>query len=164
MVEPVTIFLVLSALLSISTVASIALWPKILTWVDDHLRPYLQRNHPELVGLLARALIPLDGLAVEARRAAREAWRQIRSRLLKHLVTIERNTDGRWTVKTVSWLRQLSEQGTPQVTQVRAERVVPFDELPADVRAAYLRSETHRRKIDVTRTRDQEIGLLNLST
>jgi hypothetical protein len=163
MVEPFTIALVLSALLSISSAASIALWPRILTWVDDHLRPFLQRHHPELVGLLARALIPLDGVAVEARRAAREAWRQIRSRLLKHLMTIERNIDGRWTVKTVSWLRQRTEQGTPRTVEVRTERTVPFEELPADVRAAYLRGEAHRREIDVTRTRDRELGLLNLS-
>ena len=153
---------VLAAMLAIGAAAAVAMWSKILTWSKDHLRAWLQARYPALVPYLDDALVELDKVSVAMRRTAKQAWREIRAKLLKQVTRLERVSKDEWLVTVTSWLREVVPDAADQVVQRVTEERVPWDDLPDDVRVAYLRKNDAMREVNVTRLRDQQFDELDL--
>jgi hypothetical protein len=101
---------------------------------------------------------------VAMRNTAKLAWREIRSKLLKQLTRLERTSNDEWLVTVISWVRDvLPDSRDDVVTQIVTEQTVDFEDLPDDVRSAYLRSNVTVREVDVTRMRDQQFIELGLT-
>lgn len=157
---PVDLFLVglIAALGGISAAAALALWPRIRSWCESSLLPWVDHNLPQFAPRVRGAFAALDHAATSARRAIKQAWQQLRAFLLHQVVTLERRSAFQWAYRVVSWVLKLLPGGERQPVQVVAENLCSWDELPAEVRSAWLRQGQQRHDVDATACRDQELA------
>lgn len=148
----------LAAVLTISALmlaGIVTLWPKIMDWVRDTVRPWLMDHFDaEWIGLFDNVINTLDTLASALRREAINAWRSIRPLLRDVLVSFLKTQEGSWArVVEVIVKKALDDPKTYKVTRTEE---VDWSEMPDAVRAANLRGEAVP-TIPVAKTRDQEV-------
>ena len=135
-------------------------WTQILSFVRSHIMPWLHENFPEFAEKAELAFEAIDKKVVQVKRAIKEAWRQLRRKLLKVLVGYEQNTSG-WARNVISWcIKKLEDK---EVIIKRTETTeVNYDDLPDDVRAAWFRREAQQEQ-DVTAARDEQLLSMEVS-
>ncbi|MBV8995060.1 MAG: hypothetical protein JO287_15500 [Pseudonocardiales bacterium] len=151
---PLFIPLLIGAL-SIAGAAALLWWKKILNWAEDHLKPWISANMPYLLQYLDDAFVALDNVAVELRKAAKNAWQQLRQVLIKQVAEFDRQNDGNWTLRITSWLATKNSAQT--VIKKETEQLLSWDDLPGEVREQYFRQHQTSREIDITKLRDEQV-------
>lgn len=138
-------------------------WTKILHWARESLFPWVDKNLPVLSDDVRNAFVVLDKVVAPVRLKAKEAWERLRQTLLRQVAEFEQLTDQNWLLRITSWVRvKLDEfDTTPVVKEVRTETVVPYDELPPEVREQLLRQGLGSYKVDVTQAKDVEMAMTN---
>ena len=136
--------------------ALLAFWTEILSFVKKHITPWLHQHFPELAHHVDSALASIDKLMVEARRRVKAAWESLRRKLLKVLVSYERQTSG-WQRRAVSWCVRKLEDREQIVKRTEVEEV-PYDDVPDDIRAEWIKGQGQTEE-DITAKRDQELAM-----
>jgi hypothetical protein len=160
--DPITLAIV--GLIGIVTAGTVvALWHRILDWSEASLLPWIDRNLPAFSKTVRNAFTALDKIAVALRSTIKEAWATIRNYLLKQAIEFQRQTKHAWIKRSISWvIKKLSPKA--EVVKLITEAPVTWDELPGDVRAAFLKKGERTAEIDVTETRDKEFATLAVSS
>jgi hypothetical protein len=138
-------------------------WTKILKWARDSLFPWVDKNLPRLADDVRDAFVVLDKVIAPIRLKAKEAWERLRQTLLRQVAEFEQMTDKTWLLRITSWVRvKLTElDTTPVVKELRTETVIPYEELPPEVREQLLRQGLGNYKVDVTHAKDVEMAMTN---
>lgn len=137
----------------------VALWSQILGWTRETLIPWLEQKWPALAKLAEKALIMADRVAAPLLRAAKQAWAQLRERLLKVLVTLRESTGNVWIKTTVTWLLVNLEAGKKEEVWKRTEESkVNWESLPDDIRRAALERRQKRCETDLTKEQDAALA------
>lgn len=156
MPEPITMA-ILAGILFVTVGVAIAFWPQILDWAEQSLFPWLKRNLPSMVETVRYAFYAFDKVAVAVRTVVKQAWKQLREYLLMQVIEFERISSKQWTKRVTSWVRKVIETGQAAAIKHEIEEVVEYDQLPADVREAYLRRGEMKIQVNITELRDKEV-------
>jgi hypothetical protein len=146
----------------VAATIAVAYWKKILNWALNSLVPWLDQNYPELVGPVKEVFVRIDKLAAPALAALKKTWQHIRQSLLQVVEEFEQLSNSNWLLRTTSWVRMKldSLDPTPVVKRIQTEQVISYEELPPEIREQVLRRGESAFKVDVTKTRDNEMGLV----
>ncbi|NEP77866.1 MAG: hypothetical protein F6K17_16165 [Okeania sp. SIO3C4] len=158
MTEPFLAALAVVLVLGVVALAVVAtFWKQILKWAEDSLFRWIKTNIPWIESEVREAFSALDNFIVTTRNLIRKAWEKLREYLLKQVTTFERQLSGEWEKEVTSWIIKVLESGEKVPVKIVVKEVVPWDELPPDVRAEWLKREKSEVEIDVTEYRDREI-------
>ncbi|HWS82818.1 MAG TPA: hypothetical protein VN207_01015 [Ktedonobacteraceae bacterium] len=135
------------------------LWMILVEWFQSFYDTWTQSILPTLQKYAREAWVRIDRVTAPLKRAAKQAWRELRRYILKQTLDVLQLPDGHWAYNIITWLIP-PEASSRQVTRTSVQVDVPFEELPDDVRAEIIRREEIE-QIDVTKTRDQEMELVN---
>jgi hypothetical protein len=143
--------------------AVITLWHKILDWAQSSLYPWLQHNIPTIKDAMQDAFIWVDRyVAVPTRLIVKKAWQTLRNHLLRTVAQFERRTQRQWIRRVTSFVIIRIEQAKPVVKKIETEEDVDWDELPPEIKQAWMKNEVRTGELDVTQIRDQELAALSL--
>jgi hypothetical protein len=140
--------------------ALVYFWTQILSFVRSHIMPWVHENFPEFAEKAELAFEAIDKKVVQVKRAIKEAWRQLRRKLLKVLMSYEQNTSG-WVRNIISWCIKKLEDKEKIIKRTEVVEV-NYEDLPDDVRAAWLRGEAQTEQ-DVTAARDEQLLSMEVS-
>ncbi len=147
-----------------AVVAALTYWHKILDWAEKSLFPWITRNLPWLENQVRFAFSAVDGVAVPIRAGVKQAWNKLRDYLLKQTAELQRKSSSQWIVRITSWVVKVLESGKtiPAKLEVK-EIVVDWDELPEDIRSAYLRRQHEHAEFNITQMRDRELAEMEMT-
>lgn len=152
------------ALVVVAVTSLIALWHKIIDWAQSSLFPWIERNLPSLLSIAKEAFAWIDDkVAVPIRRGIKKAWEVLRKNLLKTIIRLKRLNASKWETRVTSFVVELLTPQAPIVKKVETVEEVDWDDLPDDVRSAWMKSEQDSRDIDVTAIREQQIETLEMT-
>lgn len=152
------------ALAGVAIVVIIALWHNILDWAKSSLFPWIEKNLPTIVDAVKDAFTWVDNnVAVPIRRLVKAAWNKLRNYLLKMVTRFDRKTQSTWVKQATSWVIEVLDSPKPTVKKVETVEEVNWDDLPADVKNAWLKNNQSSRELNVTEARDQELGALSMT-
>ncbi|MBD2515072.1 hypothetical protein H6G93_08625 [Nostoc sp. FACHB-973] len=157
MADPITVGIIIAAIGAIGAAAALIFWRKILAWAEDSLFPWINKNIPSIEDQVRLAFAMVDKVATPIRLAVKEAWSELRKYLLKQTIELERESSSKWTKRVTSWVVKRLESGEVAPVKVVTEEVVSPDELPPEVREAWLRHKQNKAEFNVTETRDKEV-------
>jgi hypothetical protein len=143
--------------------AVVALWHKILDWAHSSLYPWLQKKLPTIEAAVREAFIWVDRVVVATRLIVKKAWETLRNYLLKTVAQFERRTHRQWIRRITSFVIIRLEQTQPVIKKIETEDEVDWDELPSDIRQAWMKTEAKMGELDVTQMRDQELAALSMT-
>ncbi|OYQ67492.1 hypothetical protein B9G53_01165 [Pseudanabaena sp. SR411] len=152
------------ALTIAAVTAIIALWHKIIDWAQDSLFPWIEKNLPSILSTVKNAFAWVDEkVIVPFRRVVKKAWEMLRQYLLKTTIQFDRQTTSTWTKRITSFVIETLTSQSPTVKKVESVEEVDWDDLPDDVRNAWMKNERQSMTIDVTAIRDQQIETLDMT-
>ncbi|NES06838.1 MAG: hypothetical protein F6K22_30900 [Okeania sp. SIO2F4] len=158
MPEPFLIGIAVALGLGVVAVAVVGIfWEQIIMWAEDSLFPWIKTNIPWIESEVREAFSAVDNVVVTIRNLIRKAWKKLREYLLNQVITFERQSSGEWEKKITSWIIKVLESGEKVPVKIVTEEVVPWDIVPSDVRAEFLRLDKSKAEIDVTEYRDRQI-------
>ena len=135
----------------------LAIWNRIMVWARDQLFPWVSDHLPWLSDAVKEAFVVLDEHATDIRRQVKAAWYKLRPYLLEQIVEFEQGVVPNTYVRRMTALIRTSlEPGTP-AKRLKVEEEVSWDELPEKYRESEVKGEGGTYRMDVTRTRDQEL-------
>lgn len=151
-------------LVGVAFAAIVAFWHKIVEWAQASLFPWIEKNLPLIESDVKKAFAWVDNkVVVPIRRAVKKAWEMLRQYLLKTMIQFDRKTTSKWTRRVTSFLIEVLTPQTPTVKKVETVEEVSWDDLPDDVRNAWMKNEQRSHAIDVTAIRDQQIEELDMT-
>ena len=104
-----------------------------------------------------------NNVAVPIRQAVKKAWEMLRQHLLKTTIQFDRQTTSKWTKRITSFAIETLTPQSPTIKKIETVEEVDWDDLPNDVRNAWMKNEQQSRTIDVTAIRDQQIETLDMT-
>ncbi|HAA28564.1 MAG TPA: hypothetical protein DCE56_13860 [Cyanobacteria bacterium UBA8553] len=104
-----------------------------------------------------------DKVAVPIRRVVKKAWEALRKYLLKTVIHLERRNASKWERRITSFVVEVLTPQTPIIKKVETVEEVDWDDLPDDVRSAWMKSEQQFHDMDVTAIRDQQLETLEMT-
>lgn len=157
MADPITVGLIIAVIGAIAAAVALIFWHKILGWAENSLFPWLKKNIPSIEDQIRWAFAKVDNVATPIRLAVKEAWSKLRKYLLKQTIVLKRQSSSKWIVRVTSWMVKRLESGETVPVKQETEETKSWDELPEDVREAFLRQEKENAELNVTDTRDREL-------
>lgn len=148
---------IIASILTVSTGIALTFWHKILDWAETSLFPWLERKYPLILDTVKNAFVALDKLTAPTRLAIKKSWEKLREYLLKQIVHLEKNAPNQWIKRVTSWLIQILENGQEVPVKIETEEFLTHDELPDDVREAWIRRQEKTADFNTTELRDQEL-------
>ncbi len=144
-------------IIAVCLTAAIAFWHKILDWTHESLFPWIKKNIPQLEGYARAAFSWFDqNIAVPARKLIKEGWKKFCEYVLKTVINFERSYGAtRWTRKIKSFLMTPAKELKKIET---IEQDISWEELPNDVREAFLRRGSNVNDFNFTEAREKEIN------
>ena len=145
-----------AAVATLAFAALVALWHKVLGWATSTLFPWIEKNLPSLIETAREAFSQFDKyVANPIRRGIKIAWHKLRQQLLKMATHLEKISSSKWVSRTTSWVIKTLE--SKQVVKIEKEVEVGWDDLPSDVKEAYIKNNKNSAEFNVTEIRDKEI-------
>jgi hypothetical protein len=144
------------ALGAVSIAAAYSLWCSIRTWAEESLFPWFEKHLPQLAPFVRTAFAAVDKVVVAAHRLA---WCRLREHLLHQVLKLERHSASTWMRQVTSWVAAVSGAGQTVPVRIVAEGRCSWDELPAEVRAEWLRRGRNCQEHDIVELREQELEL-----
>lgn len=142
---------------AVGVTLTLIMWKRLMQWSYSAVLPWIKRHLPGFVGFAEKAYEVLDRVTNYARAKIEEvveAWRALRSRLLKQELTVVRQDDGSYVRQIVNWLHQ-PEQGARKVVRQVMEEQLDWDDLPPEVKRPLIRGD--RAEFNLTQLRDEEV-------
>ncbi|MCS6798512.1 MAG: hypothetical protein NZ898_08275 [Myxococcota bacterium] len=127
-----------------ATAAVTMFWHEVREWAQTALADFIGR----WLGSDAReafleVLCAVDRFVTNVRRAVLQWAERLRALLLKATVAIERVTSNRYVKRLVAYVREGLEALAPtKVKKVTVTEDVAWEDLPDEIRAAFLRGES----------------------
>jgi hypothetical protein len=96
------------------------------------------------------------------RAVVKAAWQRLRQTLLRQIAQFEEHSKNAWLLRITSWVRVKLDELAPEpvVKQIVTEQIVPYDELPSEVREELLRQGKTTQQIDITGAQDRKLDLV----
>ncbi|MBR8836180.1 MAG: hypothetical protein DSM106950_19710 [Stigonema ocellatum SAG 48.90 = DSM 106950] len=161
-IDPITVLLISAIGLTVTATAIVSFWHQILQWGEKNLFPWLEKHRPTVAPYVRQAFSRVDNVATNVRRTIKEAWQKLSQYLLQQVVKLNRKTSNTWVQEVTSWVIEASGYNNkPVVKEIRTEQEVLWDELPEDVRKAFLQRKETSFEQDVTDTRKEEMALVH---
>ncbi|MBA2664476.1 MAG: hypothetical protein H0U74_19470 [Bradymonadaceae bacterium] len=154
--DPITITIFAGLGLALASV--VVFWEHIIGWAQESLFPWCDQHLPTIAPLVREAFVVLNNAVMAVRKAAVQAWRKLRPRLLKMVENFERVAQN-YLVTVTSYLREKLAEDKVEIVETR--RTVMLDDLPADVQSSFLRGEAAR-EYDITAEQDEQIEQASL--
>ena len=140
----------------VALIAGIAsYWDQVRSWVEMNVIPFVHIHFPQIEEIAREAFTSLDNVVVNLRNAVRQAWARLREVLLKVVVELERVSTANWIRRVKSWMIKNATEGKATVRET--EETMNWDELPPDVREAFMKKNITHTRDDYTAVRDAEI-------
>lgn len=161
--DPITYLIIGAIGLGLAAAVTVTFWHQILDWGQKSLFPWFDKHLPTVSPYLKEAFSRVDKVATHVRRIVKEAWDKVSQYLLKQVVELSRQTTSNtWIQQVTSWVIEASGYNNePIVKQITTEAKVDLDDLPPDVREAYIKRQESSFKKDVTEIRKQELKLVS---
>ena len=128
---------------AIAVTLSVAFWQRILAWANQVLAEWLGRLFGEDV---REAFLLLLAAADRLQVAAQRALALLRDRLVRARVLFRRVNEGRLHEKVV---QAEFRQADGQLVQMETAEVVPWHELPDEVREKFIRRQSAQVEIEL---------------
>lgn len=138
----------------------LALWRQIVSWARDSLSEWIKGNlSPSFQKATEDALVVIDRVKSPVISLVKKAWRELRKFLAESILTFEKkflNGKARWFRR---WSTKMYSIVKPKPTKVEitTEEEIPYEDLPADVREAFLREGKNQFTVDFVEGRDKEL-------
>lgn len=145
---------------------AIIFWNELLEWVYTSMVIWIQ---PDLGSLLAGsvklAFVALTQVTVATCQIIQEAWNALRQFLIEAVVEFHQSSSSSnaWVRHLTSVLIKVLEPGKPVLVRREVEEVVAWDNLPSDVRSAWLGFAKKSYKVDVLDTREKELQAMSMT-
>jgi hypothetical protein len=153
---------IITALLTISAGAAFILWNRVLQWAFDSLFPWVEVNIPTVAPIVREAFAILDNIGTPTRITVKQSWEQVRQYLLKQVLQFSEISSDTWVRRVISWLLPVLSNNEPvcQAKMVITEKDVDFydEEMPPEVRQAFIRRQEKMTEFDLTKMRDEELA------
>lgn len=151
------------ALAGLALAAVASFWIKIVNWAQDSFFPWMEKNFAPKVAKLTRdAFTVIDQYAaIPLRQMVKAAWQKLRPHLLKMAMSLEKKNSTTWIKRVVSWVIKVLEE--PKVTMVETEEEVPWEDLPVEVRNAWMKNNQTNYETDVTEARDRQMETMSMT-
>ena len=141
-------------------------WNLIVGWFKDSLSPWIKENlSPLLNDATKDALVAIDSFASPLSRLVKKAWNELRKFLAKSIITFEKKVfDGK-----IQWVRcwsmemfNIVEPAKPRIVVTKTVELIPFDQVPQELRESYLRSGSGESEpVDFLKARDNEMAMVH---
>lgn len=157
---PEPVFLItIGSILGLGAIATflVIFWHQILDWCQNSVFPWIKANIPWIESQVREAFNAVDKVIVPIRNGIRQAWKNLRDYLLKQVQELERESSGKWILRTTSWIIKVLKSDKKVPVKVETEEEVDWEELPPDIRAEFLRHDKSYAEINVTEIRDKEL-------
>lgn len=146
----------IASILTVGTGVALTFWHKILDWAETSLFPFLEQRYPVILDSVKNAFVTVDKITAPTRLAIQKSWEKLREYLLKQVIHLEKTAPNQWIKRVTSWLIQILENGQEVPLKVETEEFLTQDELPDDVREAWIRRQEETVDFNITELRDQE--------
>lgn len=128
---------------AIAVTLSVAFWQRILQWANQVLAEWIGRLFGEDV---REAFLLLLAAADRLQVAAQRALKLLRERLVRARILFRRVSEGRLHEKVV---QAEFRQADGQLVQLETAEVVPWHELPDEVREKFIRRQSAQVEIEL---------------
>ncbi|MFF7266376.1 hypothetical protein ACFZCL_39765 [Streptomyces sp. NPDC008159] len=135
----------------------LAMWNRIMIWARDQLFPWVSNHLPWLSDAVKEAFVVLDEHATATRSQVKAAWYKLRPYLLEQIIEFERGAVPNTYVRRMTALIRTSLEPRTPAKRLTVEEDVSWDELPEKYRESEVKGEEGPYRMDVTKTRDQEL-------
>jgi hypothetical protein len=145
--------------------AAIAFWNELLNWVYNSMVNWIQDLDPALAKSAQVAFVSLAQVAIATLPMIKEAWKTIRQSLLEAIVEFSQSSSSSmiWLRHLTSILLKKSDSGQTVILKREVEESVNWDDLPSNVREAWLGSTQKSYKVDFIDARDKEIEVMTMT-
>lgn len=145
--------------------AFLAFWRRIVNWANESLLPWVKQNLvPSLNKVITEAFVIIDKLNSPASRLIKIAWKTLRKFLAESIITFQKKIlpDGKaqWVRRWSTKIYNVTNPSEPKIVVTVTEKRIEFDDLPQDVREAFLRHNNDEIKLDFLDTRDKEMEMV----
>ena len=146
--------------------AALSLWQEILIWTYATVLTWVQNDMLPLMEESVRlAFMTAAIMTASLLKEIQAAWVEIRRFLLEAFIEFEQSTHAsdKWVKRISAILIKVLDNEQPVVVKREAEEVVDWDDLPADVRALWLKHDQENHRIDVLDMREKELESMTLT-
>ncbi|MBH8577068.1 hypothetical protein I8752_29620 [Nostocaceae cyanobacterium CENA369] len=150
---------ILEKVFAIAITIAIVIWHKILEWTYLNFLEWIRKNMISILESSVKlAFISMAKVNHKIVDAVKEAWQEVKQFLLKMTVQFENITSSAiWKKKSISIIFKKFEANQPVFVKREIEEDLDWDNLPPEVREAWLKDSQHNYKIDVMEIREKEL-------
>ncbi|MEN3536288.1 hypothetical protein AAH991_14320 [Microbispora sp. ZYX-F-249] len=147
----------LATALLVGGAVAITFWDRICKWAENSFLPWVEIHLPYLYETAKAAFRSVDNAVSEIRRKIKTAWEKVRERLIGQLMEFRRELSGDWIVTVTTWV--IEKIGAREVQQITTTQKVSRDEIPQEVKDAWLNRKQSTVKVNLTELRDEELSM-----
>jgi hypothetical protein len=140
--------------------AIVYFWHQVADWARESFFPFVKKHLPDILEHVENAFKWIDNIVVSIRRVIKAAWNKVRQYLLKMAMFFEKTSSNTWVRKTASYVIKTLESKT--VTKQVVEEEINWDDLPTEVRKAWMKSTENNFEIDYTAEQDKNVDSLEM--
>jgi hypothetical protein len=156
----------LGFLFNVGMEIAVAFWNELLNWVNETLATWIVTDFgPGLAESVKVAFLILSQVATTLYRAIQQAWNSLRQVLLEMTVEFHQTATSskHWVRHLTTVLVKVLQSGQPVRIKREVEEVIDWEHLPADVRATWIKTPQKKYKVDVLKTREQELQAISMA-
>lgn len=147
--------------------AAFVLWQELMIWTCSELLKWVKTDMiPLMEESIRLAFMATALIAASLIKTVELAWKEVRKFLLEAFVEFEKSTrtSDKWVRKITAVLIKSLDATRPVVVKKEVEEEINWDNLPSDVRAAWIKkNRSPTQKIDLIATREQELEALQIT-
>jgi hypothetical protein len=153
---------ILEKVFAIAIQVAVVIWEQILAWTYSNFLNWIQKDMiPILQESVKLAFLSEAKITDKIVDAVKKAWQEVKQVLLEMIVQFEHVTSSNaWKKKSTSTIFKKFEANRPVFVKREIEEDLDWDNLPPEVREAWLKDSQHNYKIDVMETREKELEVM----
>lgn len=153
---------VLEKVFAIAIQVALVVWEQVLAWTYSNFLTWIRKSMiPMLEESVKLAFIGVNKIIYKILDTVKEAWQKVKQVLLEMVVKFERVASSTaWKKKSTSTIFKKFEANQPVFVKREIEEDLDWDNLPPEVRKAWLKGSQDNYKIDVMEIRNKELEAL----
>ncbi len=152
-IDPISIAVIIGA---ITITVAVTLWNAILDTVRNYVAPWLKEHLPFLHDFVMSAFVEIDKVVAAVRRKVIESWKTLRPYIVKMVCSIKQKTSSVWVREVLTYIQTSIGGIEPKIQVHRETEELSWEELPNDVRAEILRTNSGG-EVNILQERDREL-------
>lgn len=141
-------------------------WKIIVSWAQESLLPWIKENlRSEFHGLIKDALVVIDRVKSPLTQLVKRAWTTLRKFLAKSIITFEgkaNNGKMQWIKHWTTEIYNVVNPAEPKKKVIETEEEISFEDLPKELREAWIKNQELTKSIDFIAVRDREMEELEM--